>query len=87
MQYINTIEIRYGVLIKILLKGSFAVKLEINIKALRLKLSSIANISAKENEIKDIKIVINPSIIFIPKKSIKSKYHYWNYNNLCRYCY
>ena len=57
-----------------LLNGSFAVKLEIHINALKLKFSGIANSFAKVNEIRDTKIVINPKIIFIPKNGLANMF-------------
>ena len=82
MQYINTIEIKYGVLIKTLLKGSLAVTLEININALRLKFNGIANIFANEKEIKDTKIEMNPNIIFIPKNGLAKIFEIKNVNEI-----
>ena len=62
----------YGVFITILLKGILDVKLEINIKVLRLKFNGIANNLAKKYEIRDIKTVMKPKIIFIPKNGLAS---------------
>ena len=65
-----------------LLNGILAENLEININVLRVKFSGIANIFAKENEIKDTKIVTKPNIIFIPKNGLAKIFEIKNVNEM-----
>ena len=72
----------YGVFINILLKGFCEIRFAINISISKHKFSIIANSFAKLNEIKDTKIVINPSIIINPNIGLASKLEIKNVNEI-----
>lgn len=65
----------------ILLSGKLAVNLEITINVSKLKFNNTEIISARLKDINEINIVINPSIIFIPKRGLANTFEIKNVND------